>query len=711
MDASGRIKIAKIVSLTYAHILRQVQAQTLRRSLIGIVILIAAVLWAYWPARSGGFVLDDDLLLTHNSLIKAPDGLYRFWFTKQALDYWPVSNTTLWLEWRLWGMNPTGYHVTNLLLHIANALLLWLVLRKLAIPGAWLAALLFVVHPVNVESVAWIAQRKNVLAMFFFLLSILWWLKEDDRRETQSKGRDLRERDTGSISFGIWYWLSLAAFILAMLSKGSVAILPIVLLLIVWWQWKRITWRDFLRAAPFLAVASVLTVVDMHFQAEGPGNAIRDVTALQRLLGAGAVIWFYLGKALVPLRLTFVYPQWDIQSAKFFWWLPLLASIAATILLVWKVKSVSSTWWRPAWFAWAFFMVALVPVMGFVDVGYMRHSLVADHYQYIAMIAVAVLAAAAICSGWKKLPEAVRPATGLAVTAVVVALTIMVRQQSSLYASALALYQNAVDNNPASGLAHNNLGDALTQANRPQEAIVEFEKTVELMPDSAKAHNNLAMRLADVGRLSDAIDHYQQALRLQPKHPDAENNYAMALATSGRLLEAQSHFEFVLECEPNFAEAHNNFGSLLLQMGQLEHAVAQFQLALKLKPDYLEAYNNLGIVLTKSGLFQEAIDHYQQALRVKPDSAETHNNLGNVLVKSGRLQEAISHYQEALSLKPDYEQAYVGLALAQSVAGDAAAAVPAAETALALARMHNQENLAAQIEAWLTAHRSSSTTR
>ena len=289
--------------------------------LAGILLIAAIAFVAYYPSLSGGFIWDDRLYLTECELIKAPDGLYRFWFTTDPIDYWPVSNSSLWFEWRLWGMNPAGYRVTNLVLHVCVALLIWAVLNKLAIPGAFLAALLFVVHPVNVESVAWIAQRKGLLAMVFLLLSILWYLRADAERRTTDEERE----KTASISF--YYWLSLAAFLLALLSKGSVALLPIVLLGTVWWVRRTITLADVLAMIPFFAVAAVLTVVNIWFQKQHAGAGIRFAGFDERLAGAGATVWFYLSKALLPIDLVFVYPLWKIHTADALWWLPLCAAV------------------------------------------------------------------------------------------------------------------------------------------------------------------------------------------------------------------------------------------------------------------------------------------------------------------------------------------------------------------------------------------------
>jgi protein O-mannosyl-transferase len=700
-----------------------------RNWLLAAVIFIVVAI-AYWPARSGGFVLDDDLLLTHNATITAPDGLARFWWpwnlpiVDQPIDYWPVSNSTLWLEWRLWGMNPTGYHVTNMLLHTADCLLIWLVLSQLAIPGAWLAALLFAVHPVNVESVAWIAQRKNVLALFFFLLSIVCWLRADKGRGARSEGRG--RRDEGREAAGImnsswcgWYCLSFICFVLAMLSKGSVAILPAMLLLLVWWQRGRITRFDFVRALPFFAVAALLTWINICFQTQGnlgdqaalhtAADAIRNVNFLQRLLGAAGVVWFYLEKALVPLQLVFVYPQWDIQPAYFSWWLPLLASLTVTAMLVWKRNS-PRRWIQTTLFAWLFFNLAILPAMGFVDVGYMRFSLVADHYQHIALIAVVAVVAAGIDYTVRRLSAAwVRRPVQLAYGAFIVVLLMLARQQSSLYAGPITLYTKTLEANPTSWLVHNNLGQALLEVDRKPEAMRQFDETVRLKPDSAIGHDNLGMRLSEVGQLSEAIKHFRAAIQLQPDSVDAYNNLAMALDTAGKPQEAIQQLHAALKIRPEYAEAHNNLGSILLKCGRLEEAVQEFQQALKLKTDYFEAHNNLAIIFAESGMLPEAIDHYQQALQLKPDSAETHNNLGNALTQSGKFDDAIEQYQQALRLKPDYVQAYVDLAMAQSASGRKPQAISAAESALQLARLQEQTLLAARIDAWLKIHRTAAT--
>ena len=317
------------------------------RLLLGALLLAGVAILAYLPALKGGFIWDDNRFLTNNTVLKASDGLRRIWFTGESPDYWPVSSTSVWLEWRLWGMQAAGYHATNLLLHIGEALLLWMVLRRLEVPGAYLAAMLFALHPVNVESVAWITQRKNLTAMLFFLVSILCFLKTNPGAPPGSS------RPAG---LGRWYALSLLAFALAMLGKGSVAPLPIVLLGIVWWR-RRLEARDWLEIAPFFAVALIFTCVNLRLQSHEYIH-FRTAGFVERTLTAGAMVWFYAGKALWPARLSFVYPQWSIHPGSFSSWLPLLAAAGVTIALFLGGGRGASPWRRACRICWMCSLIA-----------------------------------------------------------------------------------------------------------------------------------------------------------------------------------------------------------------------------------------------------------------------------------------------------------------------------------------------------------------
>lgn len=589
--------------------------------LAGVALVVIAVFTAYWPSINGGFVLDDDKLLTDNPLIKAEDGLYRFWLTTQAYDYWPISNSSLWFEWRLWGMHPTGYHVTNLILHVAGTLLIWATLHRLSIPGAFLAALLFAVHPVNVETVAWIAQRKGLLALLFLLMSALSYLKSETARNAAA-------RVAG------WYWISLAAFVLAMLSKVSAAVLPLLLLVIIWWK-RPLGRRDWVQMLPFFGVDAVLLQVNLWFRSHGTESPVQAAGLVERLLGAGAAIWFYLYKALVPLDLVFIYPQWHIAADRFVWWLPLLAALILTAAL-WSYRQA---WSRPALVAWAFFCIGLIPVLGFTDVGLKQHLLVADHYQHLALIAVLTLTAAAWSTWRARLPEAYRRIAVIVAGMVVMLLVGLTWRQSRLYVDALTLYEATLARNPDSWMAHTNLGAALFRDGRHAEATAHFEQAVRLKPDYPEAHNNLGSELSHAGRQQEAIEQFEEALRLWPNFREAHYNLGLALAASGQQTLALDHLRRALQINPFYPEVHYHLGLTLAQSGHFAESIEHFRNALQLNPEYAEAYNNLGTALGETGALDEAITNYRVALRLKPDYADAQRNLATVLAMKKAIAE------------------------------------------------------------------------
>ncbi|MBN2580850.1 MAG: tetratricopeptide repeat protein [Pirellulales bacterium] len=674
------------------------------RVLFGAVFLGLLTVVVYLPAIHGGFQYDDDLLLTANPFIKASDGLYWFWCTTKTTDCWPVTYTWLWTEWRLWGINPTGYHVVSLILHIGSCLLIWVILRRLSIPGAFLAALIFAVHPVNVQSVAWISQQKNLLAMLFFLLSILWYLKAEmggesrDSRFESRKSKVEGQRSKGIFCSSIldsrpstldsrWYCASLLAFLLAMLSKGSVVVLPLLLLGIIWWR-RKLTRLDFVRTAPFFALSVLLTGLNVWYQHLGQQGPIRDVSILQRVLGAGGVVWFYLYKAVCPLNLVFVYPQWRIQPGNPLWWLPLAAALAVTYVL-WRYRN---GWNRPLLFGWGFFCIALLPVMGLADVTYMRFSLVADHYQYIALIAVAALVAAGWTAWWRRIQAPKwRGVAGAALTGVVGALALLTWQQNHLYKNAEVMYRATIEKNPDCWMLHynlamtllvqdqvseaiqhyeqalrlnprnvnilNNLGNALKRAGRLSEAIVRFRQALKLDPQFADCYNNLGNALRALGRQQEALDCYTQTLKFNPLSADARFNLGQILFETGKIPEAARQFQKALETNPNHAEAQFALANALDATGRLPEAVDHYKQALRLKPRSIESYNGLAITLNKLGRVEEALRCCQQALKIEPKSAATHNNLGLCLGQSGRFPEAIEHFQQALKLQPNFPEA------------------------------------------------------
>jgi protein O-mannosyl-transferase len=449
-------------------------------------------------------------------------------------------------------------------------------------------------------------------------------------------------RTRGFNGLGHWYWLSLFAFVFAMLSKGSVATLPLILLLIVWWR-RRITPSDFARIAPFFIVAVALTGVHIFFQDRGLDDAIRTATFSERIAGAGAVVWFYLWKAVFPINLVFVYPKWQIQTNDWLWWLPITGTVLFTSVLVWQRRSL---WGRSLLFAWVFFCLALAPVMGFADVGYLRHSLVADHYQYIAILGIVALVAVFWKTYHGRLKGTQQSLAVIPAVFLVCALTILAWHQSQLYDSPTSLYENTLGKNPGSWMIHNDLGVELGKTGRLDEAIQHFRQAVQLQPDYADALNNLGRALLTEGRAQEAIEHLQQALLLKPNFLEAEVNLGKAFIQVGRLQDAIQHLEFALKLKPDDANTHDHLGIAYLLAGRLPDAAGQFQRTLQINPNYFDACNNLAWILATSPRGEmlnpeQAVELAKKALELNPAFTEAYNTLGVAYYRSGNWQSAI----------------------------------------------------------------------
>ena len=611
------------------------------RTVLAGLALVAMTAVVYIPALRADFIWDDDGFLTNNPLIKAPDGLYRFWCTTQPPDYFPLTSSTLWVEWRFWGMNATGYHAVNVLLHAISAVLIWRVLKRLKIPGAWLAGLIFGVHPVNVESVAWITERKNTLPMVFYLATILVYLR------FESRGRKL------------WFALSLITFVLALLSKTSVVTLPFVLLIIAWWQRGRIDRRDVVRAIPFFFLAIALGLVTWWFQYNRAigSDIVRNDSFPSRLAGAGWAVWFYLSKALVPYKLTFVYPRWQIDPSSVVSYLPGAALVGCLGLFWWYRRS----WGRPALAALGYYVITLLPTLGFLNIYFMLFSLVADHWQYTSIIGVIALVIGLAAALANRRPEAFRiPAT---VTAVVVVgvLSILSWRQAGIYKDSEMLWQDTLRKNPSAWMAHNNLGLTLANQGRADEAFTHYNDALRLNPDYPESHNNLANLLASQGKYDEAIAHYTKALRYKPDYAHVHNNLGLVLADQDKIDEAIAHFKEALRFIPQFPEAHNNLGIVLAKQGKLDEAIRHYAEAIRLEPALPEAYNNLGLALARQGKLDEAVRYYTEAIRQKPAFLEAHYNLANALCDQNKLDEAVRSYRRAIEINPAMAEAHKNL--------------------------------------------------
>jgi hypothetical protein len=454
-------------------------------ALLGCLIVIAA-LAVHVPAMSAGFIWDDDSFLTANPLIKDASGLRKFWFTTKAEDYFPLTYSMLWFEYHVWRENAPGYHVINILLHAGAALLLWRVLKRLGVPAAWLGGLLFAIHPVAVSSVAWITERKNTLSMVFYLASLLTYLRFDE------SGRRKH------------YALALLWFLLALFSKSSVVVLPAALLLCTWWRRGKIGWADARRVAPFVVLGIVFGLAQIHFHdvkltghpplvegAETSNYILKGTTGrpegfASRLAASGWAAWFYLYKAVLPIRLMMAYPRWDVDPAKWVVWIP-LAALAGAFLLLWRYRK---RWGRAPLFALAYFVAALGPVLGFFEISFMEYTLVADHWQYIALPGVLGLAAGLAGWGWRRLPGW-RGQIGTVAALAVIALGVLGYRHAAVYDGQESLWRHNLKYNPNFAPGHTNLGNMLLAKGNFEGAIAEYEKSIAINPDFPLPYFNL----------------------------------------------------------------------------------------------------------------------------------------------------------------------------------------------------------------------------
>lgn len=627
----------------------------------GLVILFV-VLVLYIPAMTAGFIWDDDQLLTVNPAIPSPSGLYEFWFAPKTADYFPLTSSTLWLEYRLWGIpmpdSFNGYHVTNIVMHAIAAVLLWRVLLALAIPGAWLAALIFAVHPVCVESVAWVSERKNTLSQIFVFLTLLAYF--DFEKTNRQK-------------FYVW---AVVLFALALLAKTSVVMVPVVLLLAAWWQFgipglfkdkvetederkllrvvnivvsgvsfvvaAKIGWGFLSQREPvpsemrlllggFLAVgalglacARLVGIMNRHFArsfAFGMLSALLGVTTIyfqygraigqevipiggfmSRLANAGMAIWFYIGKTFWPLDLLVIYPRWNIQPPALleFWG---CAALVAVFAICWKFRE---RWGKHVIFGFGYFVLTILPAIGFLKMSYMRLTLVADHFQYLSMVGVIALVVAAATTTYRRSGAQFRPLFIGAAAIVVGGCSWLTWMQASIYRSEETLWANTLRKNSDSWQAHNHYGAVLFQKGivgknekDTSGAMFHFSEAVRLKPENPESHNNLGLAYVTNKRMDEGIAQYREAVRIKGDEPSMRTNLANALGAAKRYDEAITEYREVLKLTPNNPNVRCALGYTLAEVGRLDEAIEQFRKAVKIAPNMPQARQNLEAALRR----------------------------------------------------------------------------------------------------------------
>jgi protein O-mannosyl-transferase len=623
------------------------------REWLFLAAMAVAVVLVYQPAWHGGQIWDDDQHITRPEL-QSIEGLYRTWFEVGAtLQYYPVVHTAFWIEHKLWGDTPLGYHLVNILLHVTAAILVALILRRLKVPGALLAAAIFALHPVCVESVAWMTEQKNTLSGVFYLSALLAYLKFDESRRT--------DRYAGALGL----------FVLATLSKTAAATLPGALLVIFWWQRGRLSWKQDVRPlVPFfvLGLGSGLITIWWELklnQCTGPEFAF---TFLDRLLIAGRATWFYLAKLFWPTNLTFIYPRWQIDSSA--WWQYLFPLAAAAMLAVaWAIRRKT----RAPLAALLFFGGTLLPVFGFFNLLTFLYSFVADHYQYLASLGIIALATATATTLFERFFAArttaepwCRPVGMAACLMLLTVLGTLTWRQSQIYADALTLYQATADRNPDCWLAENNLGNILSSQEQLDEAMVHYRKALDLRPNLAEARINLAISFEKLKRPEEAIAECRKALGLKS-------------------LPVGASFA---------ANVYFTLGNTLVRLGKPDESIGPYRDAVKTSPGHAMARYNLAIALFRRGERRDAIAQLDEGAWILATSPSDSVRNGVAAIELARQAVQFSGGEDPALLNT--------LAAAYAEVGKFSMAVETATKALDLATEQNKPELAESIRAKLS---------
>jgi protein O-mannosyl-transferase len=591
---------------------------------LGVLALVGLVLAAYHPLLPGSFIMDDRRLVEiDNPLVNGEAGPLSIWF---HADF-PLSNLAFWLEWLTFGENPAGYHAVNIVLHALSAVLVWRLLARLKLPGAWLAAAIFAVHPVCVATVGRIAELKNTLSLPFFLLSFLWYL----RYETTGRA--------------LWFGCSLAAFVLALLAKTSTVMLPLLLLACAAWQRGRITRQDVVRTSPYFVLALGFGLMSVWFQKHQAlaGAALAPEGFWERLAIAGRVFWFYLGKALWPVNLNLVYPMWKVDATSPAAYVPVVLCGVA-VVVCWRFRR---GWGRHVLFGMGCFAVTLFPALGFFDAQFLTRWQVSDHLQYLPLIAPVTLAAAVLMS----LPGAAF--FRCVAAAVVLSLSILTTERARVFSTEEGLFRDTLARNPAAWGVENDLGALLAARGEHAEARDHFEASLLANPDYPDAHVNLGRILLMQEQDEEAAEHFLAAIKTQPDNAGAHRDLATILSRQGKPRDAVRHLLVALRIKPDI-QTRMECAALMHRIGDYAGAAVQYRQVLRALPDSVEALNNLAWILAtcpddrvRNGA--EAVQFAERASRLPPQTGIcVAGTLAAAYAEAGRFPEAIVTAEKAV---------------------------------------------------------------
>jgi len=620
-------------------------------TIVKSLLLLLATFISHYPSIIGGFIWDDDAHVTKVGL-RSLEGLWMIW-TKlgSTQQYYPLLHSLFWIESFLWGDNAVLYHIFNILLHTIACLFLVKLLNKLEIKGAWLAGFIFAVHPVHVESVAWITEQKNTLSIILYFISALYYIEYDSLRKRAD------------------YTYAILFFILALLSKSVTATLPAAILVIIWWKRGKLSWtQDVVPLLPWFLIAAGAGIFTSWVErvligAQGADyQSAVSLTPLTRCMLAGHAIWFYLYKLIIPYKLIFIYKHWSFSASNPVDYMPTLMFFVVFAYLVWvakkyKYKNYLDYHYRTPLAALLFFSGTLFPVLGFANVYPFMFSYVADHFQYLASLGIIVPVASLISIGVTKLSCEYRNYASVLIGVCISTLGFASWNQCEMYKDAKTLYTTTIERNPFCWMAYNNLGAILLNNGEINNAFVQFEKALKIRPNYPDARSNMCSVLIRLGRPKEALEHGFEATRLR-NSPENHNNLGIALIQVGRVNEAIDHYNQAIKLKADYVEALNNIANAYNTLGRKQDAFNAYQAALKYNPNFADAYSNLGLLLTSIGKWQEALAYQEQAVRLQPSSDAYHANLGLNYSSLGRYNESIVQLRIALEINRNSSDAW-----------------------------------------------------
>ena len=633
------------------------------------ILLVIATLAVYWQVLDNDFVnYDDDKYVTENTHVHKGvtfDSLTWAFTSSHAANWHPLTWVSHMIDCQLYGLNPRGHHLTSLLFHVANTLLLLLILVRMtgALWQSSFVAALFALHPLHVESVAWVAERKDVLSTFFMMLTL--WVYTIYVKKGEVKR----------------YLLAVLFFVLGLMSKPMVVTLPFILLLLDFWPLGRLClirdtrnevtgqhtnerldiFRLLWEKVPFFALAVVSSVVTFIVQERGGAVKLLETYSIQtRIINAFVSYTEYIVNMVWPVKLAVLYPHPGNSLPIWKGVVTGLVMVLITVLVIRKARKIP--YLAVGWF---WYIVTLIPVIGIVQVG---SQAMADRYTYITLIGLFVIIAWGandLLSKW------LRRKIWLGTLAAIIlpVLIVLTWKQVQYWENNITLYEHTLKHTSNNVIIHNNLGTALYKQDRTEEAVEHYLQALQLKPDHAKAHNNLGLAYGDSGMHEEAIKAYKRTIRIDPDYADVHNNLGIAFVKSGKYKEAIESYKQAIRIGPDYAKAHNNLGVAFVKSGKLKEAIESYKQALRINSDFADAHYNLGVAFVKSGMHKEAIDAFKQVIRINPDDAPAHYNLGVAFVKSGMHKEATEAYKQALRINPDDAQTHYNLGVAYGASG------------------------------------------